>query len=133
MSRVVVWSTADGSKLREVKIPNSDKVTMSSDGKTAVLFLSYVSGSQEIWDLAEGKKLGDLGQPSSLGTKPVFVQGGKTLVLLYDAQFTPEFQVSGPGDPQAHRHHQGSHQGEVADGPRDRRRPVGGGGAGQLR
>src|SRR5262249_45923431 len=90
--RVLVWSTADGSKLREVALTKFDRVTLSPDGKTALVNPSRYGDNQELWDLATGKKLADLGRQSAYG-KPTFLNGGKELALLFDYYSVPEFRV----------------------------------------
>jgi WD40 repeat protein len=90
-TRVVVWSTADGSKLREVKIPTNEGLTLSADAKFAVLQPSH--GNKELWDLTTGKKVADLGRESQFG-KPAFVRGGKELALLWQGYKSSEYRVT---------------------------------------
>ncbi|HJZ59594.1 MAG TPA: WD40 repeat domain-containing protein, partial [Gemmataceae bacterium] len=74
-NKVVVWSTADGSKLREVKVPSSDVIVLSPDGKTVAV------GKTELWDLTTGKRLHGPEVKPLKGEYPVFLRGGKEIAL----------------------------------------------------
>jgi WD40 repeat protein len=92
-TRVLVWSTAVSSVLREVKLPKYDFVKVGPDGKTALVLLAgHTDATHEIWDLAAGKKLGELGRASAYG-RPQFARGGMSLALLMDYYQRPEFKV----------------------------------------
>jgi WD40 repeat protein len=79
--RIIVWSTADGSKVREVPLTQFNRVTVSPDGKTALVGPSRADDNPELWDLATGKKFATLDRDSTW-RKPTFLRGGKELALL---------------------------------------------------
>jgi WD40 repeat protein len=89
--RIVVWSVPEGEKLREVTIPGHEGIVLSPDAKTAVIQPSR-GNNQELWDMATGKKLADLGRKSQY-TKPTFVRGGKEVALAYSYYGSCEFRA----------------------------------------
>jgi len=88
---VVAWSTADGSKLRTIKVPSTYKLSLGPDGKTVA------AHGIELWDLSTGKRAHGAGVKPFKGDYPVFLKDGKEVatqityaaphpMLVYDAE-----------------------------------------------
>jgi WD40 repeat protein len=80
---VVAWSTADGAKLRTMKVPSTSKFTLGPDGKTAAV------GPSELWDLSTGKRVHPAGVKPFKGDYPTFHKDGKEVAtrITYAAPY----------------------------------------------